>query len=74
MHGVLRRASLLAVTLSLVLSATAGAAVIHPPLRTSGSKIVDRDGHTVVLQGVNWFGFETSAHVPHGLWSRDSAT
>jgi endoglucanase len=70
-HGVLRRAALLAVTLSLVLSATAGAAVIDPPLRASGSKIVDRDGHTVVLQGVNWFGFETSAHVPHGLWSRD---
>jgi endoglucanase len=70
-YGVLRRALLLAVTLSLVLSATAGAAVIHPPLRTSGSKIVDRDGHTVVIQGVNWFGFETSAHVPHGLWSRD---
>ena len=68
---MLRRAALLAVALSLVLSATASAAVIKPPLRTSGSKIVDRDGHTVVLQGVNWFGFETSAHVPHGLWSRD---
>jgi endoglucanase len=43
---------------------------VHPPLRTSGAKIVDRDGRTVVLQGVNWFGFETSAHLPHGLWTR----
>ncbi len=50
---------------------TAHAAVIKPPLRTSGAKMVDRDGRTVVIQGVNWFGFETSAHVVHGLWSRD---
>ena len=70
-HGVLRRASLLTIVLTLLLAATAHAAVISPPLRTSGAKIVDRDGHTVVLQGVNWFGFETSAHVVHGLWSRD---
>lgn len=70
-HGVLRRASLLTIVLTLLLAATSHAAVISPPLRTSGAKIVDRDGHTVVLQGVNWFGFETSAHVVHGLWSRD---
>jgi endoglucanase len=57
-----------------VLAATATsaqAAAVKPPLRTSGAKIVDRDGKTVVLQGVNWFGFETSAHLPHGLWQRD---
>jgi endoglucanase len=42
-----------------------------PPLSTSGSRIVDARGHTVVLQGVNWFGFETSNHVAHGLWVRD---
>ena len=71
---MLRRASLLAVTLSLVLSATAGAAVIHPPLHTSGARIVDRDGHTVVLQGVNWFGFETSEHVPTGSGRATTAT
>lgn len=41
------------------------------PLATSGARIVDRDGHEVVLQGVNWFGFETAAHLPHGLWVRD---
>ena len=44
MHGVLRRASLATVVLTLLLAATAHAAVISPPLRTSGAKIVDRDG------------------------------
>lgn len=71
--GMLRRALPLAVVLALVLSAggEAEAAAIRPPLHTSGARIVDRSGHTVVLQGVNWFGFETSAHIVHGLWSRD---
>src|SRR5215218_6512001 len=41
------------------------------PLATNGARIVDADGRTVILQGVNWFGFETSAHIVHGLWSRD---
>ena len=68
---MLRRASLLTIVLALLLAATAHAAVITPPLRTSGARIVDRNDRTVVLQGVNWFGFETSAHVVHGLWSRD---
>src|SRR4029450_1635485 len=46
-------------------------AVGRAPLSTAGAKIVDRDGREFVIQGVNWFGFETSNHVPHGLWSRD---
>ena len=41
------------------------------PLRTSGNQIVAADGRPVILQGVNWFGMETAAHAPHGLWSRD---
>ncbi len=47
------------------------ASPITPPLSTSGSRIVDSGGRTTVLQGVNWFGFETSNHVVHGLWQRD---
>jgi endoglucanase len=46
-------------------------AVDRAPLSTAGAKIVDREGRELVIQGVNWFGFETSNHVPHGLWSRD---
>lgn len=37
---------------------------------TSGNQIVDSDGNSVQLAGVNWFGFESSNMAPHGLWSR----
>jgi endoglucanase len=36
---------------------------------TSGSKIVDSSGNVVRMTGANWFGFETSNQMPHGLWS-----
>ncbi len=39
--------------------------------RTSGSMIVDADNQPVRIAGINWFGFETSNYVVHGLWSRD---
>ena len=48
--------------------------VPNPPtsgLATSGRRIIDRNGREVILQGVNWFGFETSNELPHGLWNRD---
>jgi endoglucanase len=47
------------------------AQTIVPPLHTHGSQIVDASGARVVLQGVNWFGFETSNQVVQGLWTRD---
>ena len=37
----------------------------------SGSRILGNDGEEVRLYGVNWFGFETENHVPHGLWTRN---
>lgn len=37
---------------------------------TNGNKIVDAEGRTVRITGVNWFGFETENYVVHGLWSR----
>ena len=33
--------------------------------------IKDGAGKTLQLRGVNWFGFETSDHVAHGLWARN---
>ncbi len=42
-----------------------------PPFSTQGARIVDRQGQTVLLRGVNWFGMETETHTPHGLWARD---
>jgi endoglucanase len=40
-------------------------------LRTSGNQIVDSNGAAVRLSGLNWFGFETDIHAPHGLWTRN---
>lgn len=37
---------------------------------TSGSKIIDSQGNTVYLNGINWFGLETETSSPHGLWTR----
>lgn len=60
-----------------LLAAALGASSAHAgqmiatPLSTRGARIVDANGRTVVLQGVNWFGFETSNHLVHGLWTRD---
>ncbi len=45
--------------------------IIRTPLSTSGRRIVDAAGEPVCLRGVSWFGAETAAHVPHGLWARD---
>jgi endoglucanase len=38
---------------------------------TQGSQIKDSSGQTVVIKGVNWFGLETEAMTPHGLWTRN---
>jgi endoglucanase len=40
-------------------------------LHVEGNRLLDDDGNEARLTGVNWFGFETSNQVPHGLWSRD---
>ncbi len=37
---------------------------------TSGNQIVDAQGHSVQIAGVNWFGFESSNLAPHGIWTR----
>jgi len=37
---------------------------------TSGAALVDTNGNEVKIRGVNWFGFETAANMPHGLWDR----
>lgn len=37
---------------------------------TEGARIVDADGNTVRLVGINWFGLETGNYALHGLWTR----
>ncbi|MFG1464289.1 Calx-beta domain-containing protein [Xanthobacter sp. DSM 24535] len=39
-------------------------------LSTSGNQIVDAEGNSVQIAGVNWFGFESETMSPHGLWTR----
>ncbi|MGW0968774.1 cellulase family glycosylhydrolase [Streptomyces sp. NPDC002516] len=48
-------------------AATSGAGYWH----TEGRRILDAQNQPVRMAGVNWFGFETSNYVAHGLWSRD---
>jgi endoglucanase len=38
---------------------------------TRGNQIVDASGSPVRLTGVNWYGFETTTYVVHGLWAQD---
>ncbi|MGO9062767.1 MAG: cellulase family glycosylhydrolase [Candidatus Binataceae bacterium] len=38
---------------------------------TSANKILDSNGQTVRIAGINWYGFETTDEVAHGLWARD---
>ena len=41
------------------------------PYHTVGGQIVDGAGRPVRITGVNWFGLETCAFAPHGLWARN---
>ena len=41
------------------------------PWQTSGNTIIDSGGQPVRIAGVNWYGFETSDEVVHGLWAQD---
>ncbi|MGI5472299.1 glycoside hydrolase family 5 protein [Streptomyces sp. CA-132043] len=43
-------------------------------LHTEGSRIVDENGKEVWLTGTNWFGFNTTERVFHGLWSANIET
>jgi endoglucanase len=38
---------------------------------TSGNIIVDANGQTVRIAGINWYGLETTDAVAHGLWAQD---
>src|SRR5688500_17335473 len=67
-------------TVTAALAAAAGAAVLTAPvaqaappakdwLHVSGNKIVDEANNQVWLTGTNWFGYNASERVFHGLWS-----
>ena len=39
--------------------------------RTSGAQILDANNRPVRIAGVNWYGFETTQAVAHGLATQD---
>jgi len=41
---------------------------------TAGSSILDSNNQTVRMAGVNWYGFETTDEIAHGLWAQDYHT
>ncbi|GIH06461.1 hypothetical protein Rhe02_45280 [Rhizocola hellebori] len=43
-------------------------------LHTVGNRIVDEAGNQVWLTGANWFGYNASERVFHGLWSANITT
>ena len=38
---------------------------------TSGSQVLDANGESVRIAGINWYGFETTDEIAHGLWAQD---
>ncbi|MBL8277764.1 MAG: cellulase family glycosylhydrolase [Pelomonas sp.] len=43
-----------------------------PPFSVAdGNRVVDSQGVTASIRGVNWFGFETPDLIAHGLWQRN---
>lgn len=61
-----RRWSIPALLLALLLAPHAASAY-----SVIGGRVVDSQGQPVQLRGINWFGFETTDHVAHGLWARN---
>ncbi len=45
--------------------------LIQGYIHTNKGQLVDAAGDVVHLTGVNWFGFETTTFVPHGLQTRN---
>lgn len=49
----------------------AAASGASPGWTTSGTQIVAPNGQPFVVTGINWYGFETTSYVAHGLYSHD---
>lgn len=63
--------ALFAAPLTTAGSAQAAAASGSGYWHTSGRQILDSGNQPVRVAGINWFGFETTNLVTHGLWARD---
>jgi GH18 family chitinase/aryl-phospho-beta-D-glucosidase BglC (GH1 family) len=45
--------------------------VLEGYYHTYGNQILDSNNNPVRIEGLNWFGFEATDRIPHGLWSRN---
>ncbi len=59
-------------TLALGIVLALGGASAAQAYQVQSGKIHDDAGQRIALRGVNWFGFETASHAPHGLWARNA--
>ena len=66
--GITKKA-LTILILSVVVLSRAWAASDY--LHTIGNRVYDENNTEVFITGVNWFGFETTDYVFHGLWARN---
>jgi len=64
-------AGALAVASASAAPAHAAAAATAGYWHTSGSQILDSSGDPVRIAGINWYGFETTDEVAHGLYDQD---
>lgn len=62
--------SLLLASLALAQSSGVGSGYWH----TRGNEILDANGNEVRIAGINWYGFETTDFIIHGLWAQDYHT
>jgi endoglucanase len=60
-----------AAALIVCVLASAPAAAQSGYWHTSASSILDSNGQPVRISGINWYGFETTDEVAHGLWAQD---
>lgn len=71
MHRGARTAAMAAALMALMAAPAAMSAQGAGYWHTSGSLILDSYGNPIRIAGINWFGFETSDQVVHGLTSQD---
>ncbi len=56
----------------VVLDLKKGRQVKDPPgWTTNGSNILNPSGAQFIITGINWYGFETTGYVAHGLYAKD---
>jgi endoglucanase len=67
----LHRLVILFLVFSLIFIPIQSASASTNYLHTSGNRILDSANAVIGFSGLNWFGFESTNHAPHGLWARN---